>query len=103
MIKAFCIAGQPQEIVEQLRELERQGLNAINFSAPLHNQYRISEDFARRVMSLSVGERQSMRRRRRSMSKSRSTCVSACCMTRLTTFSIGNLLKLQSVPYALLV
>jgi alkanesulfonate monooxygenase SsuD/methylene tetrahydromethanopterin reductase-like flavin-dependent oxidoreductase (luciferase family) len=51
MIKAFCIAGQPEEIVEQLRELERQGLNAINFSIPVEQQYRVSEDFARRVMS----------------------------------------------------
>jgi alkanesulfonate monooxygenase SsuD/methylene tetrahydromethanopterin reductase-like flavin-dependent oxidoreductase (luciferase family) len=51
MIKAFCIVGQPEEIVEQLRELERQGLNAINFSIPVEQQYRVTEDFARRVMS----------------------------------------------------
>jgi alkanesulfonate monooxygenase SsuD/methylene tetrahydromethanopterin reductase-like flavin-dependent oxidoreductase (luciferase family) len=51
MVKAFCIAGQPEEIVEQVQDLERQGLNAMTFSAPLHSQYRISEDFARRVMS----------------------------------------------------
>lgn len=51
MIKTFCIAGRPEEIVEQLQELERQGLRALNFSAPLHKQYRISEDFARQVMS----------------------------------------------------
>jgi 5,10-methylenetetrahydromethanopterin reductase len=51
MIKAFCIAGQPEEIVEQLQELERQGLNAINFSIPVEKQYRVIEDFARRVIS----------------------------------------------------
>jgi alkanesulfonate monooxygenase SsuD/methylene tetrahydromethanopterin reductase-like flavin-dependent oxidoreductase (luciferase family) len=51
MIKAFCIAGQPEEMVEQLQELERQGLNAINFSIPVEKQYRVTEDFARRVMS----------------------------------------------------
>ena len=52
MIKAFCIAGQPEEIAEELTELERQGLNAINFIMPLDEQYRLIEDFARRVMAL---------------------------------------------------
>jgi alkanesulfonate monooxygenase SsuD/methylene tetrahydromethanopterin reductase-like flavin-dependent oxidoreductase (luciferase family) len=51
IIKAFCIAGQPEEIVEQLQDLERQGLNAINFSIPVEKQYRVIEDFARCVMS----------------------------------------------------
>jgi alkanesulfonate monooxygenase SsuD/methylene tetrahydromethanopterin reductase-like flavin-dependent oxidoreductase (luciferase family) len=51
MIRNFCIAGQPEEIVEQLRELERQGLNAIAFIAPLDRQYRLIEDFSRRVMA----------------------------------------------------
>ena len=51
MIKVFCIAGQPEEVVEQLQELEGQGLNAINFSIPVEKQYRVTEDFARRVMS----------------------------------------------------
>ena len=51
VIRNFCIAGQPEEIVEQLGELERQGLNAINFIAPLDRQYRLIEDFAENVMS----------------------------------------------------
>ena len=51
MIKTFTIAGQPEEMVEQLRELERQGLDAINFMAPLEQQYRLIEDLARKVMS----------------------------------------------------
>jgi alkanesulfonate monooxygenase SsuD/methylene tetrahydromethanopterin reductase-like flavin-dependent oxidoreductase (luciferase family) len=51
IIRNFCIVGQPAEIVEQLGELERQGLNAINFIAPLHQQYRLIEDFAENVMS----------------------------------------------------
>ncbi len=51
LIKAFCIAGQPEEIVEQLRELERQGLNAISFIAPEDQRYRLIEDFSRKVMS----------------------------------------------------
>ena len=51
MIKAFCVAGQPEEIVDELGELERQGLNAINFIQPLETQYRFIEDFARKVMA----------------------------------------------------
>jgi alkanesulfonate monooxygenase SsuD/methylene tetrahydromethanopterin reductase-like flavin-dependent oxidoreductase (luciferase family) len=51
MVKAFCIAGRPEEIVEQLRELERQGLNAINCALRLDTQYRFIEDFARHVMA----------------------------------------------------
>jgi alkanesulfonate monooxygenase SsuD/methylene tetrahydromethanopterin reductase-like flavin-dependent oxidoreductase (luciferase family) len=51
MVKAFCIAGRPEEIVAQLRELERQGLHAINCALRLDTQYRFMEDFARHVMS----------------------------------------------------
>ena len=52
MIKTFCIAGQPEEIAEQLGALERQGLNAVNFIAPLGQQYRLMEDFAEKVIAL---------------------------------------------------
>lgn len=51
MIKNFCIAGQPEEIVEQLHSLEKQGLNAVFFSLPLDKMYRQIEDFSRNVMS----------------------------------------------------
>lgn len=51
MIKQFCIAGQPEEIVEQLRDLESQGLNGINFIAPQDRRYRTIEDFARKVIA----------------------------------------------------
>jgi alkanesulfonate monooxygenase SsuD/methylene tetrahydromethanopterin reductase-like flavin-dependent oxidoreductase (luciferase family) len=51
MVKAFCIAGRPEEIVEQLRALERQGLNAITCALRLDTQYRFIEDLARHVMA----------------------------------------------------
>lgn len=51
MIKQFCIAGQPEEIVERLRDLESQGLDGINFIAPQDQRYRMIEDFARKVMA----------------------------------------------------
>lgn len=50
MIHTFCIAGQPDEIIERLHELEAEGLNAINFSFPLERQYRMTEDFSTRVI-----------------------------------------------------
>ncbi|MGB0551047.1 MAG: LLM class flavin-dependent oxidoreductase [Alphaproteobacteria bacterium] len=51
MIRTFSVAGQPEEIVEQLREYERQGLDGINFIPTLDQQYRLIEDFARKVIS----------------------------------------------------
>lgn len=51
MIRTFSVAGQPEEIVEQLREFERQGLDGINFIPTLDQQYRLIEDFARKVIS----------------------------------------------------
>lgn len=51
LIKAFCIAGQPEEIIEQLHTLEAQGLNAISFIAPEEQVYRVYEDFAREVIA----------------------------------------------------
>lgn len=50
IIKAFCIAGHPEEIVEQLRQLEAQGLTGINFIPPNDEQHRVIEDFARGVI-----------------------------------------------------
>jgi alkanesulfonate monooxygenase SsuD/methylene tetrahydromethanopterin reductase-like flavin-dependent oxidoreductase (luciferase family) len=51
IIRNFCIAGQPEEIVEQLRGLEKQGLNGITFSLPLDRMFRVIEDFARKVIA----------------------------------------------------
>jgi len=52
IIRTFCIAGQAEEIVEQLTELERQGLTGINFIAPADRQYEMCHEFADRVMGL---------------------------------------------------
>ncbi|MGI9478498.1 MAG: LLM class flavin-dependent oxidoreductase [Hyphomicrobiaceae bacterium] len=51
MIKKYCIAGQPEEIVEQLQALEAQGLTGINFITPADQRYRLIEDFARKVIA----------------------------------------------------
>lgn len=51
IIRNFCIAGHPEEIVEQLRGLESQGLNGIVFSLPAESAFRRTEDFAREVIA----------------------------------------------------
>lgn len=50
IIRNFCIAGQPEEIVEQLHGLEAQGLDGIVFSLPTDVMFRTAEDFARNVI-----------------------------------------------------
>ena len=52
IIRTFCIAGQPEDIVEQLTALERQGLTGINFIAPADRQYEMCHEFAERVITL---------------------------------------------------
>ena len=51
MIRTFSIAGQPEEIAERLHKLEREGLHGINFIPTLDQQYRLIEDFARKVIA----------------------------------------------------
>ena len=51
LIKASCLSGTPEELVDQVRQLERDGLHAITLYPPLNRQYRVIEDFAERVMA----------------------------------------------------
>lgn len=51
IIRNFCIAGHPEEIVDQLHDLERQGLTGVVFSLPSDVSYRRTEDFARKVIA----------------------------------------------------
>jgi alkanesulfonate monooxygenase SsuD/methylene tetrahydromethanopterin reductase-like flavin-dependent oxidoreductase (luciferase family) len=51
LIKATCLTGTPEELVEQLHTLEQQGLHHIMLYPPLNRQYRVIEDFAERVMA----------------------------------------------------
>ncbi len=51
ILRAFCIAGAPDDIVDQLRTLEAQGLTGINFIAPADRQYELAEEFAREVIA----------------------------------------------------
>ena len=51
LIRASCLTGAPAELVEQVRELERQGLTQMMLYPPLNRQYRVIEDFAANVMA----------------------------------------------------
>lgn len=50
-IKIFCIAGQPGDIIEQLHDLEKQGLDSINFIVPADRQYEMCDEFAEQVIA----------------------------------------------------
>lgn len=51
LIKASCLSGTPEELVEQIRQFEREGLTSIRLYPPLNRQFRVIEDFAERVMA----------------------------------------------------
>jgi hypothetical protein len=50
VVRALCIIGEPPELIERLRELERQGLRQITFHPPFARRYETMEKFARAVM-----------------------------------------------------
>ena len=50
ILRNFCIIGEPPALVEQLRQLEREGLNQITFFPPFKQRYEVMERFARQVM-----------------------------------------------------
>lgn len=51
IIENFCVAGHPEEIVEQIHELERQGATSLTFFTTVEQQYRMIEGFSRNVMA----------------------------------------------------
>ena len=52
IIRNFTLAGQPEEIVERLHQLEADGLTGVNFIFSTDQLYRLVEDFAKRVIRL---------------------------------------------------
>jgi alkanesulfonate monooxygenase SsuD/methylene tetrahydromethanopterin reductase-like flavin-dependent oxidoreductase (luciferase family) len=51
LVRAIAIAGTPGELVERIRDLERQGLKQLMFLPSVVNQYRLVETFSRKVMA----------------------------------------------------
>ena len=51
IIRAFCIIGEPPELIERLRRLEREGLRQVTFDPPFAQRYEAMERFSRLVMA----------------------------------------------------
>lgn len=51
MIRATCLVGGADSLVEQIQDLESQGLQEIMFATGVDAKWRFAEDFARQVMS----------------------------------------------------
>lgn len=51
MIRATCLVGTADELVEEVRELERQGLQELMFATGVDAKWRFAENFAREVMA----------------------------------------------------
>src|SRR5262245_1632437 len=51
LIRATCLVGSPDELIEQIRELERQGLHELMFATGVPEKWSFAEEFARRVMA----------------------------------------------------
>ncbi len=50
LIKSTCLVGTPEEIIDQIKRLEKAGLHQIMILPSFETQYRVLEDFARKVM-----------------------------------------------------
>jgi alkanesulfonate monooxygenase SsuD/methylene tetrahydromethanopterin reductase-like flavin-dependent oxidoreductase (luciferase family) len=50
LIRATCLVGTADQLVEQIRELERQGLQELMFATGVDAKWAFAEAFARRVM-----------------------------------------------------
>ena len=51
LIRATCLVGEADELIERIRELERGGLRELMFATGVDEKWRFSEEFARHVMA----------------------------------------------------
>ena len=51
LIRATCLVGTAEELIEQIQELERQGLQELMFATGVDAKWRFAEEFSRRVMA----------------------------------------------------
>jgi len=51
LVRAVALVGTPGELIERIRELDRQGLSQLMFLPTVVNQYRLVETFSRQVMA----------------------------------------------------
>ena len=51
LIRDTCLVGTPDELMERVRELERDGLRELTFATGNSAKWRLADDFARLVMA----------------------------------------------------
>jgi 5,10-methylenetetrahydromethanopterin reductase len=51
LIRELCLVGTPDELIERIRGLERDGLQEMMFGVGNETKWRLAEDFARTVMA----------------------------------------------------
>src|SRR5262249_57653678 len=51
LIRATCLVGEADDLIERIRELERGGLRELMFATGVDEKWRFSEEFARRVVA----------------------------------------------------
>lgn len=51
LIRATCLAGTAEALIEKIRELERQGLQELMFAVGVDEKWRVAEAFARGVIA----------------------------------------------------
>ena len=51
LIRDTCLVGEPDELIERIRQLERDGLRELTFAVGNDSKWRLADDFARLVMS----------------------------------------------------
>jgi alkanesulfonate monooxygenase SsuD/methylene tetrahydromethanopterin reductase-like flavin-dependent oxidoreductase (luciferase family) len=50
VIKRFCIVGQPAEVLEQVRELEKKGVRQLMCNFPLERGYHMVRNYAKNII-----------------------------------------------------
>ena len=50
VIKRFCIVGEPREVLEQVRDLERRGVRQLMCNFPLERGYQMVRDYAKNII-----------------------------------------------------
>jgi alkanesulfonate monooxygenase SsuD/methylene tetrahydromethanopterin reductase-like flavin-dependent oxidoreductase (luciferase family) len=51
LVRATCLVGEADELIERIRDLERDGLQELMFATGVDEKWRFSQEFARRVMA----------------------------------------------------
>lgn len=50
VIRRFCIVGEPAEVLEQVRELQRRGVRQLMCNFPLERGYQMVRDYAKNII-----------------------------------------------------